>query len=217
MKSPAFMYVVVADQVGSRDGTDRVPAALDHLAGVEGSMVLAFERTTGDELQGLTGDPATVVSAVVRLSRLGGWRIGIGAGEVELPLPSSTREARGPAYLAARDAIEAAHANPVDLALALAAPPGTVGGRRYREPVPEAVDAETALWLLKFVLATRSPEGWELVELLDQGHTNAAAAKALGISASAASQRLARAHRAEAVRAAGLATRLLARLAESGS
>lgn len=217
MKSTAFMYVVVADQVGSRGGDDRVPAALDYLAGVEGSVVLPFERTTGDELQGLTDDPATVVSTVVRLSRLGGWRIGIGAGDVELPLPSSTREARGPAYVAARDAIEAAHSTPVELALALAGTAGTVSARRYCDPVPEAVDAETALWLLKFVLATRSPEGWELVELLDQGHSSAAAAKTLGISASAASQRLARAHRAEAVRAAELATRLLARLPESGS
>lgn len=206
MKPNAFMFVVVADQVDSRTSTDRVPDALDRLAGL--SLELPFERTAGDEIQGLASDPGAVVEAVVGLTRLRGWRIGIGAGEVDRPLPESTRAARGSAYLAAREAIRAARHSPTDLALALA--PG-VPADRYGEL---ATDAETALWLLRSVLSRRSQEGWELTDLLDQGFNNARAAERLGVSPSAVSQRLARAGRTEATRGAELAARLLGRLRE---
>lgn len=212
MKPSSFMFVVVADQVGSRSDTDRVPAALDALVGV--AMLLPFERTAGDEIQGLSDSPAAVVSVLDRLTRLGDWRIGIGAGTVDVPLPESTRAARGPAYLAARAAITAARTSPIDLALCL---PPDVRGDAYRELIDDAADAETALWLLRSVLARRSEEGWELMDLLDQGLTNAKAAERLGISPSAASQRLSRAVRPEAARGARLSTRLLARLQATGA
>lgn len=215
MKLNAFMFVVLADQVSSREGVDRVPAALDVLtAGLADRVALAFERTAGDELQGLVTDPATVVDAVTALTRLGGWRIGIGAGEVDTPLPTSTREARGGAYLAARQAIGVARSSPTELGLALARR-GTaeiVTASSYGDQVDLVTDAETALWLLRGVLDRRSREGWELVDLLDHGLTNTQAAARLGISASAASQRLGRAHRLEASRGAALAGRLLGRL-----
>lgn len=208
------MFVLVADQVASRDGDDRVPDALADLdRALAGRVVLPFERTAGDEIQGLCDDPSAVVDAVCQLTRLGGWRIGIGAGEVEAPLPASTREARGGAYLAAREAIGTARSSPTELGLALSGPAGIVTAGGYGDQAPEVADAETALWLVRGVLERRSKEGWELVDLLDQGLTNAQAAAALEISPSAASQRLSRAHRTEAVRGARLATRLLARLA----
>lgn len=212
MKSTAFTYVILADQVSSRGGADGVPAALARLGPALGDrLVLPFERTAGDEIQGLCGDPAEVVDAVCELTRLGGWRIGIGVGGVETPLPASTREARGEAYVAARKAIGNARSSPTQLALLEA--DGTVGGDDYGGRV-DATDAETALWLLRGVLQQRSQEGWELMDLLDQGLTGAEAATTLGISPSAVSQRLSRARRAEATRGAALATRLLARLAE---
>lgn len=207
MKSSAFTFVLTADQVKSRSGQDRVPEALDALAGV--ALVLPFERTAGDEIQGLADDPLSVVTAVVRLTRLEDWRIGIGAGAVDDPLPESTRAARGPAYLAARAAIAEARHAPTSLALGLA--PG-VGGDGYGELDELARDAESALWLLRSVLGRRSPEGWELMDLLDQGLTNARAAAALGVSPSAVSQRLNRAARQEERRGVELAARLLGRL-----
>lgn len=201
------MFVMIADQVGSRNGPDRVPAALATLGDVE--LVLPFERTAGDEIQGLTAAPRTVVEAMTRLTRLGGWRIGIGAGRVDSPVPDSTRAARGPAYLAARAAVDASRNAPAELALAL---PAGVRGEAYREVTAAATDAEAALWLLRTVLSRRSKEGWELMELLNSGLTNVRAAKHLGITPSAVSQRLSRAYRTEADRGAELATRLLARL-----
>lgn len=216
MKSSVFTYVILADQVSSRIGADHVPAALARLESVLGDrLTLPFERTAGDEIQGLCGDPAAAVDAVCELTRLGGWRIGIGTGGVETPLPSSTREARGGAYLAARQAIGAARSSPTQLALAAQA--DTVGGNAYRELQQHVEDAETALWLWRGVLQQRSKEGWELMDLLDEGLTGVEAAMKLGISPSAVSQRLARARRAEAVRGGALATRLLARLRQEAS
>ncbi len=205
----SLSFVVVADQVGSRTADDRVPAALAALADL--GVTLPFERTAGDEIQGLLDDPGSVVTAVTRLTRLGGWRIGLGAGTVDSPLPTSTRAARGPAYLAARAAIDEARSAPAELALAL--PPG-VGGGPYGGLIEAAKDAETALWLLRTVLARRSEEGWELMDLLDTGLTNARAAERLGISPSAVSQRLSRASRTEIDRGTQLAARLLGRMQE---
>ena len=198
--------MLTADQVDSRASHDRVPEALAALA-TPGDVLLGFERTVGDEIQALTADPATLVAAVITLTRLGGWRIGIGLGAVETPLPSSTREARGSAYIAAREAITRARKQPTDLALTLAA---TVGTDHYRETAGR--DAETALMLLRSLLARRTQEGWELMDLLDADPSSRHAAAALGISPSAVSQRLARAARQEGARGAELATHLLARL-----
>ncbi|HRA74931.1 MAG TPA: transposase [Propionicimonas sp.] len=207
MKPNTFMFVVVADQVDSRRGVDQVPAALDALADLP--LLLPFERTAGDEIQALCAEPKVIPLVVSRLTRLDGWRIGIGAGEVEAPLPDTTRAARGTAYLAARAAIVAARRSPVQLAFCL---PSDVSGEQYRGELEAAEDAETSLWLLRSVLSRRSREGWELMDLLDGGLSNARAAAELGISASAASQRLARAGRAEASRGELLAARLLGRL-----
>lgn len=207
MKPIAFRFAIVADQVGSRSGGDRVPVALDSLDDLD--LVLAVERTAGDEIQCLADDPSAVVGAVTRLTRLEGWRVGIGVGRVEMPLPPSTRAARGDAYVAARTAIVAARRSPTDLSLVI--DPG-VGAAGYRELADAARDAESALWLLRSVLTRRSTEGWELMDLLDEGLTNAEAAQRLSISPSAVSQRLARAARQEASRGAELAVRLLHRV-----
>lgn len=185
-----------------------MPDALSALARVEN--VLPYERTAGDEVQGLLGSGSAVVRSVTALTRLEGWRIGIGSGRVDEPLPDSTRAARGDAYLAARAAIDAARRSPVGLSLAASG----VGDATYRDLVE---DAETAMWLLRSTLAHRSREGWELVDLLDAGLSNAQAAERLGVSPSAVSQRLRRAARTESERAARLAARLLDRLAEDAA
>ena len=198
--------MVIADQVDSRTESDRVPLALDALAGV--GLLLPYERTAGDEIQGLCATGEAVVASITALTRLEGWRIGIGLGPVDEPLPDSTRAARGEAYLAARTAIGTARRSPVALSLVAG---DSVRDGGYGDHVD---DAETALWLLRSSLARRSREGWELMDLLDQGLTNAQAAERLGISPSAVSQRLSRAARTESERATRLATRLLDRLLE---
>jgi len=198
--------VVIADQVDSRTESDRVPLALEALSGVE--LLLPYERTAGDQPLDLVAGGHAVVASITALTRLDGWRIGVGFGLVDEPLPESTRAARGGAYLAARTAIGNARRSPVALSLVAG---DSVRDGGYGEHVE---DAETASWLLRSTLARRSREGWELMDLLDQGLTNAQAAERLGISPSAVSQRLGRAARTESERAARLAARLLDRLLE---
>lgn len=168
--------MVTADQQQSRRSDDDVPRALDALAGLPGFR-LAWERTVGDEIQAFTEDPAAAVAAVEVLIRLDRWQIGLGLGPVEAPLPSSTRAARGVAYLDARSAVERAKRAPVPLAVA----------------GPGAADVEAALWLYGAQLARRTAEGWQAADLLAEGLTQTEIAARLGVSPSAVSQRVARA------------------------
>jgi len=170
-------YVLTVDQRASRRGPDRVGDALRLL---EGSVpvLLGFERTAGDEFQGLLGDQAHVVDVVLRLVRMGGWSIGVGAGPVQTPLPESTRAGAGPAFLAARRAVDAAKQRPFRLAVRGAVP-------------PEAADAQAVLSALAGLVDRRSEQAWAAIELVEQGRTQSDAATTLGISRQAVGQRLA--------------------------
>jgi hypothetical protein len=170
-------YVLTVDQRASRRGPDRVADALRML---EGSVpvLLGFERTAGDEFQGVLGDPADVVDVALRLVRMGGWSIGVGAGAVQTPLPESTRAGSGPAFLAARRAVDAAKQRPFRLAVRGAVP-------------PEAADAQAVLSALAALVDRRSEQAWAAIELVEQGRTQSDAATELGISRQAVGQRLA--------------------------
>lgn len=205
------MFVVTADQKRSTRRGDHVPAALTALGAMRAGLtdagpgvLLPFERTVGDEIQGVLQSPAATVSVLTVLVRLGHWRVGVGIGAVDTPLPASTREASGPAFVAAREAVTAAHSSPADLRVLHA-----VGASDYGR-AEMTRRAESALWLLTAVLRRRTPEGWEIAEMTDEGLTGRAVAQRLGISASAVSQRLARAAVHEARRGAELAEALLA-------
>jgi hypothetical protein len=194
------MFVITADQIGSRRSADLVPALLAGVATIRARA--DFERTVGDEVQGVLDTADEVVSAVTTTLRTGHFRVGVGVGAVELPLPASPRAGRGPAFLAARAAVEAAaRSGPVAVRYA-ASPEGRArDARRARHTEL----AEHALVLLARLLAARSPEGWAVCDLLAAGQAQRDAAAALGVSPSAVSQRLRRAGWAEQQRAAALA------------
>jgi hypothetical protein len=169
-------YVVTVDQRGSRRSADRVADLLPRLADVP--TVLSFERTAGDEFQGLLDDPAAVVDLVLLLVREGTWSVGVGAGPVQTPLPASTRAATGPAFLAARRAVDAAKQRHSHVAVRGSVP-------------PEAVDAQAVLAALALLVDRRSEPAWEAIAQVSAGRTQAQAAAALGISRQAVGQRLA--------------------------
>jgi hypothetical protein len=169
-------FVLTIDQRGSRRSTDRVPGVLAALADVP--TVLRFERTAGDEFQGVLDDPAAVVDVVRRLLRDGGWSVGVGAGPVQTPLPGSTRAGAGPAFIAARSAVEAAKRRPVRVAVR-----GATADR--------AADAQAVLTALAALVERRSDQAWEAIELVEAGRTQAQAAAELGITRQAVGQRLA--------------------------
>jgi len=168
--------VLTVDQRGSRRNPDRVPSALTTLTGV--ATVLPFERTAGDEFQGVLDDPAAVVEVVRRLVREGGWSVGVGAGPVHTPLPRSTRAGSGPAFIAARAAVEAAKRRPVRVAVR-----GAAG--------EAAADAQAVLTALAALVERRSDQAWEAIERVEAGGTQSQAATQLGITRQAVGQRLA--------------------------
>jgi hypothetical protein len=169
-------FVLTADQRGSRRGPDRVADVLRRLNAAVPTL-LGFERTAGDEFQGVLADPDDVVEVVLHLVRSGDWSIGVGAGPVQTPLPQTTRAATGTAFLCARRAVEAAKKRPVRLAVRGAA-------------AVDAADAQAVLTALAVIVERRSEPAWEAIALVGSGRTQADAATTLGISRQAVGQRL---------------------------
>jgi len=170
-----MVFVLTVDQVDSSHTRDAVADALATLA--ERHFALPVERTAGDEFQVLLDDAAATLATILDLTRTGRWSVGCGVGTVRTPLPASIREAAGPAFVAARAAVDRAKKRP----------------SRFAIESIEAMDAAARLEaLIDLLLATRSrrsPEGWQLFDLLESGLTQAAAAARLGISPQAASLR----------------------------
>jgi len=191
------VLVFTIDQRKSRDDHDRVPEMLGLLNDV--AVLRSFERTAGDEFQGLLDDGAAVSDAIRLLLRDDHWNIGIGIADVEEPMPPDARAGRGEAYLAARTAVTTAKSSPWNLRV--------VGDDHYA-----CRQLETVLWLWAAVLARRTSGGWELADLVEQGLTYERAARELGITQSAVSQRAQAAGLVEDRRARELVEQLAADL-----
>ena len=187
--------VLTVDQRDSRTGPDLVPATLDALA--DSGALRPFERTAGDEIQGVVVDPEVVIAVLGVLLRSGDWNIGVGIGKVETPLPDQGRAGRGEAYLRAREAVTRAKQVPAHVSV--------VGGDHYRSE-----QLETVLWLWADLLRRRSERGWEVADLIAEGLSHADTGARLGVTQSAVSQRARAASVVEANRAARLAAQLLA-------
>lgn len=190
------------DQQASRRRGDRVPELLESLGAhlrraAPDAVVRPFERTVGDEVQGVLDDAAAVVDCALALQRWEGWSVGIGAGAVDEPLAESTRASSGEAFVAARTAVERARSRAVTVPLAVAGADAT-----------EATAAEAVLQLLAAVGSRRTTAGWAAIDAT-AGRTQREAAGDLGISAQAVSQRLRTALWDEEVAVRPVAARLL--------
>ena len=156
------MFVLTMDQRGSRKDQDRVPALLDSLRAVP--ALLPFERSVGDEVQGVLTDADAVVDVVLHVLRRGGWYIGIGAGAVQEPLPRSPREAGGPAFVAARKAVE--RAKKLGERVPLCVRPDPASGS---DGADHAAAAEAVLALLGRLVRNRTDAEWRVLDLLQPG------------------------------------------------
>ncbi|MGO3797334.1 MAG: hypothetical protein ACTJGR_09480 [Pauljensenia sp.] len=201
------MFAITVDQRRSRNRQDLVPDALRALGLAVAAPVLPFERTVGDEIQALLGRGGDVVAACRCLLRAQDWHVGIGVGPVELPLPASTREARGEAFIHAREAVEEAKSLTPSLRV--------LGGNRT---VSQVRDADVVLRLLASVWSRRTDAGWDAVDAVeatrDEGGTHLPlrdVAQRLAITPQALSQRLQTASWQLEVEALPLAARLLDR------
>lgn len=198
------MYVLTVDQRGSRRDVDRVQDLIDALnstyrdaghASSEG-LLRPFQRTAGDEVQAVVADPHSVVDIAIDLVERQNWSVGIGVGSVQHPLPEETRAGRGPAFEAARIAVERAKGTPGRIAV-------------EGDDPDTAADADTALTFVSVLVARRSDEGREAIGRVRSGLTQTETARALDISKQAVSQRLSTAGWQLEVAGRRLAERLL--------
>ncbi|MFC7860971.1 MarR family transcriptional regulator [Arthrobacter koreensis] len=182
------MFVLTIDQKDSRRTADRVPELLNLLGSEE--LELPFERTVGDEVQGVALSADAAVNAALAALRQGGWSVGIGVGTVGRPLPASSREAGGEAFIAARAAVDRAKKTGDRPPLAVAAAP-----EAGEEAAEAAAHAEAVLVLIAGLVCGRSEAEWRILEHVDPHKWGAqsAAARMLGVSSQAVSNAVQRA------------------------
>lgn len=174
------MLVLTVDQVDSRHSEDAVGPLLPRLTARWGdALLLGPDRTAGDEFQMVLSDPGAALDIVLELTRTEGWSVGLGVGDVALPLPSTTREAVGTAFVAARTAVERAKKAAHRFAIAAETATGPLS----------ADDVEALAALLLEVRARRSPEGWAVADRLAGGTSQTDVARELGITPQAVSLR----------------------------
>lgn len=188
------MIVITIDQRRSRSGPDKVEYLLRRLAG-DYNAVRGFERTAGDELQGVIDNGAVAVALALDVAHTGEWSVGIGVGSVQTPLPRETRAGRGQAFEYARDAVERAKHSSGALALS--------------GPGPEAERIEAELQILALLNERRTKTSAEAGRLVSQGLTQQQVAARLEISQQAVSARLSSGLWYETARLANLAGRAL--------
>jgi hypothetical protein len=189
------MFVLTADQIDSRNDRDRASDMIAHLTDRHpGAFALPPDQTSGDEIQVLVPRAADAFAVLLDLHRSGFWSIGVGVGSVRTPLASTTRQATGEAFIAARVAVTRAKRTEARFALDVPARSVSATGGE-----PTAADAsaessgaevEALVTMLLLLRQRRTPEGWEAVDLLESGLAQTAIARTLGISTAAVSQRV---------------------------
>jgi DNA-binding transcriptional ArsR family regulator len=167
---------ILLDQRRSQGGDDLVEPWIREMNDPALTFLLGFERTAGDEMEALIGDPATLTEVVLRALRTSAWWIGIGIGEVAKPLPPSVRQSQGPAFVLARQAIGEAK----------------VGRTRVRVLAErrDPSDLEAALLLMGTLYARRHVPDDRVNRLRASGLTIIEIADRLGITKQAVSQQL---------------------------
>lgn len=193
-----MVFVLTVDQRGSRSIGDLVPELLNTLnrRPRRVGLLRKFERTAGDEIQGVLSEARATVDVIVQLLRADSWYAGLGVGEVDQPLPRSTRAGSGEAFVLAREAVNRAKASPHHV--------NVVGANEHA-----AEQVESVLWLMASVLRRRSDRGWAVADLLAEGLNRREIGVKLGISQSAVTQRAQAAGFAEEQRGRVLAAELL--------
>lgn len=160
------MYVLTIDQRGSSTDVDRVPELISALRGL---TPVPFERSVGDELQGVVEHAAEVVDIALHALRSGNWYVGVGIGTVQLAPGGSPREGSGSGFIAARKAVELAKGAAGQVPLSVVS--GTMG--RGREVPPQAregavssANAQAVLRLIGRLVQQRTQAQWRVVDRL---------------------------------------------------
>ncbi|MFP5365273.1 MAG: MarR family transcriptional regulator [Actinomycetes bacterium] len=160
------MYVLTVDQRGSTSDVDRVPELIAALGAL---TPIPFERSVGDELQGVVEQAADVVDIALHALRSGHWYIGIGIGAVHLAEGASPREGSGSGFVAARKAVELAKAAGGQVPLSVVA--GSMVRSKEvkpqaREDAIAAANAQAVLRLVGRLVQERTEAQWRVVDRL---------------------------------------------------
>ena len=173
------MFVMTIDQRGSTGAQDKVPELIARISRLSDA---GFERSVGDELQGVVADAAEVVDIALHALRTGSWYVGIGVGAVNLPPGASPREGTGAGFVAARRAVELAKAAATQVPLSVVSGSmvsGSTGkesgamrgkGEEWNEGVRACANAEAVLRLLGRVVQGRTEAQWRVVDALGGGY-----------------------------------------------
>jgi hypothetical protein len=160
------MYVMTIDQRGSSTDVDRVPELISQLRGLTSA---AFERSVGDELQGVLERADDVVDIALHALRSGHWYVGVGIGAVQLAVAASPREGTGSGFVAARKAVE--HAKSAAGQVPLSVVSGSIGRgmevpQHAREGARTCANAEAVLRLIGRLVQERTDAQWKVVDRL---------------------------------------------------
>lgn len=194
-----MLAVMTIDQRSSRDASqnraDEWAADLNERFAKE--LIRPFATTTGDEIQGVTKTPNTVVEILLGGIQERPWWLGVGIGKVETPLQQTAARSRGQAFYHARDAVEAAKRSRHGFVV-------------RTESDRLSSDIQTVLELLAFLIRRRGhdPMRWRAVELAREDRSTVEIGKALDITQQAASKRLLNAGFYEEAQGRELAERL---------
>ncbi len=168
--------VVILDQQMSSSSPDRVDEAVRRLTSAMAPGLLRKPvRTAGDEMQAVIGDPAILPSLIELDLRWGDWWLGIGIGEIE-SLGETARDSRGPAFVAARAAIDAAKRR--------RSPPIAVSG----DPPELSERLQGMCDVVAFLVARRTERQWQVIDVARATGSGSGAARLLDITPQTANE-----------------------------
>ncbi|MCC3278774.1 hypothetical protein LJ754_06320 [Arthrobacter sp. zg-Y40] len=176
-------FVLTINQRDSREAGDLVPQLIRSLRHLPAA--LPFQRTVGDEASGVLNDASAAVAAALSAVRERRWHVGIGVGELHVPLPADLTDARGYGLVYARRAVERAQSSGDRVPLAVEGPDAEL-----------AAEAEAVLRLLGLIVAARTEAEWKVLDLMTPGARGQQkfVAQELGITAQAVSKAVVRSH-----------------------
>lgn len=192
------MYVLTINQRDSREVGDLVPELIKSLRHLP--TAIAFRRSVGDEAIGVLENPKTAIDAAMIALRSRRWHVGIGVGELLVPLPEDVNEAQGFGLVYARRAVERAQKTGERVPLAVSGPDADI-----------AAEAEAVLRLIGQIVSTRTDAEWKVLDLMTPGARGQQKfiAEELGITTQAVSKAVVRSHWVEEWACRPAAARLL--------